>query len=274
MAEGEAKTVELHHVDEGDGPPVLLLHALAGDHRGLEPVSKRLASRWRCLRMDLRGSGHSPSTPPPYTTSLLAADVEDTLQSLGLGPVHVVGTSTGGAVAQELALAHPERVASLTLVSTWGARDAWLSAVLDAWARQRPHLTDEDFYPAIAAWAFTHQAYDHGLYELMRDAMREDPLPQPIDGFVGQATAARDHDPGARLGEVTAPTLVVVGEDDVLTPSRLSRDLAGLIPDARLHVVPALGHALFAEDPAAFVDVFEEWLTAGTDPLGVGLIGR
>ena len=262
MTELITGALELHHTDEGEGPPVVLLHALAGDHRGFEPVAHQLRDRWRCLRFDLRGSGHSPSTPPPYTTAQLAADVEATLRSSDVGPVHLVGTSTGGAVAQELALAHPQRISSLTLVCTWGARDPWLSAVLDSWARQRPHLAEEDFYPALATWAFTHRAYGHGLYELMRTALRDDPLPQSVHGFQGQATAARDHDAADRLGDLSAPTLVVVGEEDILTPPRLSRELADLIPNAELRLVPRLGHALFAEDPGTFVDLLEDWLAS------------
>lgn len=264
MPEVVANGVRLHYLVEGSGPPVLFLHALGGDHLGFAPVTERLEARFTCVRVDQRGSGLSETPPGPYTTALLAQDAAALLDLLALGPAHVVGTSTGGGVAQELALARADLVASLALVSTWGFRDPWFSEVIESWMRMRPLIPPERFYPAIALWAFTHRFYERGLGAALAKAMAAYPFPQSVEGFLGQAAAARDHDAGARLGGVRCRTAVVVGEEDILTPPRMAEALADAIPGARLRTVPGLGHGLFAEDPAGFAALLEELLGASS----------
>ena len=111
---------------KGAGEPVLLIHGLGYARWGWEPVAEPLAQRFRLLLFDNRGIGESEIPPGPYTARAMAEDAVSVLDEAGVDSAHVVGTSLGGMVAQELALGWPDRVDRLVLACTTpGGPDAW-----------------------------------------------------------------------------------------------------------------------------------------------------
>jgi pimeloyl-ACP methyl ester carboxylesterase len=221
-----------------------------------------LAPQRRCVVLDNRGAGRSEAPDRPFTVRDMAGDVLGVLDAAGVARAHVLGVSLGGAVAQELALAAPDRVASLHLHGTWAGPDPWLRAVMEAFRTARRRLPPEEFVRALLPWVFTARAYAERpeLIALVVQHALEHPRPPPLHGYLRQAEAALAHDARARLGAVRCPTLVSVGEEDLLTPPRLARELAALIPGARLAVVPGGGHGALWEVPGAFNALCRAWL--------------
>ena len=130
-------SVHIGWESEGDGPPLLLIHGLGYTRDGWGPVPGLLAERFRVIRFDNRGIGESDVPEGPYTAAEMAADALQVLDEAGVERAHVVGTSLGGMVAQELALAAPERVGKLVLAcTTGGGPDAFPLPQREAGARQ------------------------------------------------------------------------------------------------------------------------------------------
>jgi pimeloyl-ACP methyl ester carboxylesterase len=176
----------------------------------------------------------------------------------------VVGWSLGSAVAQELALKNPERVASLVLCATWANSDAFQRAMLTALAH--PWRTrHRDVALAALGVAYSREFLASDAFGPTMAAL--EPLfpatEEQMATVVEQWDADLAHDTLARLGRVTAPTLVVAGEQDLLTPPDRGRAVADEIPGARFELFggPGSSHALLMERPDEFTDLVVEFLS-------------
>lgn len=233
--------------EAGSGPVALLLHGLGGSRTAWEPQLQGLADVRRCVAWDMPGYGASSGTPGSF------AQVADAAAALarrvgGGGPVDVVGLSLGGMVAQYLALRHPDAVRSLVLLGTSPAfgldgTDA------DDWLALRLRPLAEGVTPAQMASSVIGSVAGPGLTgELLEQAvaaMARIPGPALRAACLMLVT----HDTRPLLGALRVPTLVAVGEHDAETPPSYARLLAGLVPGARLEVVPGAGHLANLERP-------------------------
>jgi len=246
--------INLYYAEAGAGPPVILIMGLGGDHLAWAFQVRAFAERYRVITFDNRGAGRSDAPDQPYTTALMAADTLALMDALGIDRAHVVGVSMGGMIAQELALAAPARVRSLHLGCTLARPDAYLRALLEAWRDVRTALPRERAVRAMALWMFAPETYDTrpDFVETIIQTSLANPFPQTVTGFLRQADAVAAHDTLDRLGAIRCPTLVSVGEEDILVPPRFSRELAARIPGAELRILPGAGHVYFWECPEAF----------------------
>jgi len=243
-----------------DGSPVLLIHGLGVDSRGWALQRGAFGRRHRCIAVDNRGTGLSDAPPGPYDLAVMARDAVAVLDAAGVERAHIVGASMGGVIAQIIGVLHPERVRSLTLACTACHHLEWRRELLAEWAQV---------------------VNEHGMPGLMDDAMRWmiGPRVQRRFGvfvnvlarvliqtrphaFVAQVDAilAESDELRFALAEVTAPTLVVTGSQDTLTPLGDAEELAELITTSRLFVLRGAAHGLMAEAPNAFNDVVLKFL--------------
>jgi pimeloyl-ACP methyl ester carboxylesterase len=210
----------------------------------------------RCIAPDSRGVGKSGAPPGPYSTRQLADDALAVLDACGVKRAHVVGLSLGGAVSQELALAHPARVRSLALLGSFASQSPRSRALMLSWrelfalAHQRPELRGA-WEKQAYAWLFTEKFWrsDANVRAALRFAEAQ-PL-QSIDGYRGQVDAALGHDARARLHAIACPTAVIHGDLDQLAPLSGAEEMARMIPGAELTVVPDVGHAVNLEGQRA-----------------------
>ncbi|MEX2556782.1 MAG: alpha/beta hydrolase [Actinomycetota bacterium] len=249
--------------DVGAGDPIVWLQGTGESRQGFVVQVDRFSETHRCVAIDHRDSGESSYVDEPYTPADLAADAAAVMDHLALGASHVLGYSLGGAAAQELAIGRPDLVRSLILVATWARSDEWFKAEMRNWqAIRRQYWDDEDaFLDAFGPWAWSPATYAKpGLVEGFHQAMLAEEPQQRPDGWIRQCDADIAHDAADRLGSVTVPALVIVGEDDICTPPRYARELCALLPNAELIAIPNAGHGAYAETPAIFIEAVAAFL--------------
>jgi 3-oxoadipate enol-lactonase len=257
MASIEVDGRKIAFDDLGAGDPVVWLQGTGESRQGWVYQVNLFSKTYRCVAIDHRDVGESSYVDEPYTPADLAADAAAVMDHLSLGPSHVVGFSLGGAAAQELVIARPDLVRSLVLLSTWARSDGWFKAEMRNWQAIRRQYWDDEaaFLDAFGPWAWSPATYETpGLVEGLHTAMMAEEPQQRPEGWIRQCDADAAHDAAERLGSVTVPALVIVGEDDICTPPRYARELCALIPNAELITIPNAGHGAYAETPAIFIE--------------------
>ena len=237
------------------GAPVLMINGLGAARGSWYLQVPALAERYRVYTYDNRdvgetGPGEDTST---YGIDRFAHDAAGLIESLGTGPVHVIGASMGGAIAQELALARPDLVRSVQFVCSWPHTDPWLAELILQWRSIFFDMGAFDWARTSWVWVFTHRWFsDPGKMAGLRHDAESYPYPQTPDMFGRQCDAVVPFDARHRLGAIPAPAHVIVGEEDIFTPPRFSRELATAIPGSTLSLLPEVGHGMFWETPDAF----------------------
>ncbi|MDE2060160.1 MAG: alpha/beta fold hydrolase [candidate division NC10 bacterium] len=237
--------MELFYQEDGHCEPVVWIHGLGIDHRVWALQIPVFSQHFRCITFDNRDAGQSDRSSSSYTIKTMADDVIRLMDALAIDKAHIVGLSMGGAIAQEVAIAYPARVRRLILVSTYTSADRRGADVLNSFAMMRAHFSREEYARATSPWIFTYRDYlIPGFIESTITRFLEDPYFLPADVYARQVEAALGHFTEDRLSEITVPTLIVTGNEDLMTPMRFARTLHQGIPGAKLAVIPGGGHAL------------------------------
>ncbi len=241
---------KIFYVDAGStGTPLIFVHGAAGSHLVWGFQRRALSEITRVIALDL--PGHGRSAPPGRNTIEGYRDVVlGLLDALNIERAIIVGHSMGGAIAQTLALAHPERVAGLGLIGT-GARLRVLPAILEG------ILNDFD--------TIAEQVVNYSYATPLDASMRERALTEfracPASVTHGDFSACNAFDLMTRLGEIRAPTLVVCGKEDQMTPVKYAEFLAAHIPKAQLVVIEGAGHSVMLEQPFAVNRALSEFVS-------------
>ncbi|MFJ4784067.1 alpha/beta fold hydrolase [Streptomyces sp. NPDC088794] len=255
--------MELAYTEIGVGEPLVLIMGLGAPGTAWEPHTAAWSRSFRCLAADNRGAGKSPAPPGPYTTAAMADDYADLIKGQELGPARVVGISMGGAIAQELALRHPELVSRLVLVASWARCDPHTAEIF----RTLPLIWDrQEVATALLQWLI----WTPGWFAAHEDellAERTAPGRMSCSAFGAHAAACVSHDALDRLGGIRAPTLVTAGDADLFVPPRLSRELAEAVPGATLEIFSGAGHTHHWEQLDRFNTIVEAWLLGEERPL-------
>ncbi|MGY1828277.1 alpha/beta fold hydrolase [Blastococcus sp. SYSU DS0541] len=259
--------VTLNYEISGEGDPLLLVMGTSGSLLLWGELIPRLAEHHRVIAYDNRGLGGSERGEGEITVASLAEDASALLEALDVPRAHVMGWSLGSAILQELALAHPEQVATAVMYATWARCDGFQRSVLSA--LRHPYATrDMEAALASAGIAFSPQLLDHPDFEKMLEPMLP-AFPQTEEQMqvtVEQWDADLAHDTLDRLGGITAPTLVVVGEQDLLTPPWQAKAVADAVPGARYELMtgPGSSHGLHIERPDDLVRLVTAFLNEHT----------
>ncbi len=260
-----ANGVEVWFEQEGDGDDVLFISGLADEGACWVDQVAGLKDRYRLTTFDNRGVGRSSTPDGPFQIADFAADTIALMDQLGLERPHVVGSSMGGAIAQELALAHPGRVRSLVLNGTWCRGDRFLHEIFRNWMWSAQKADSiRDFLVTVNLWCFSPRIWNDGTMDGWIDAAEASTHAQSVDAFCRSAQALIEHDTADRIGAIGAPTLVTVGELDLCLPARYAEAIAERIPTAQVVVVVAVGHQPFQEVPDDYNRLLSEfWQSLG-----------
>lgn len=253
----------------GVGEPLVLVCGTTQSHRLWAPLLPDLSARYRVITYDHRGIGDSTRGEASISMALLADDLAALLDELGLEQAHVLGWSLGSTVAQELALRHRRRVAGLVLAGTWGRTDVFQACVFTGLGH--PWRTGHrDAALAALGIAFSTELLNSPQFPAMMQHL--EPLfpktPAQLETVAEQWDADLAHDALDRLDEITAPTLVIAAEHDLLTPAAQGRVVADRIPGARFALLsgPGASHAVLLERPDEFAALVLDFLTTATEP--------
>ena len=251
-----ATGVRLNVSQTGTGEPLLLIVGTGGSIGFWEPLVAPLAERHRVIAYDSRGLGQSDRGEARITMASLATDAAALLDALEIERAHVLGWSLGSAVAQELALAHPDRIGGLVLYATWGRGDGYMRAMLTA--IRRPWETgDMEAALTVLGLAFSPELLNSPEFEpLVEELLPLFPQTETqIRTTCEQWQCDEEHDTLDRLAGIGVPTLVIAGEQDLLTPPWVCRAVAERIPGARyeLFTGPGSSHVLMMERAEEFI---------------------
>jgi 3-oxoadipate enol-lactonase len=262
LAELEERRV--YYEEHGEGDPVLLINGLGADHTAWRLQTEFFRNHFRVIVFDNPGIGQTEGPGGPYTSALFADVAAGLLRFLGLERAHVVGASMGGLIAQQVAVRHAELVRSLMLHCSWWRADRYTTALIRSWQSYARVATPLDLARQIWLWVFTPGFFEErpeAIAELERQ-VEANPHPQSAEAFSDQAEACIGHEALEEIDSVEAPTLITVGEGDILTPPSHSFELEARMPNALLHVWRAMGHAPFWEIPDEFNELTYSFLRA------------
>jgi len=250
----------LHWTQEGQGPAVVLSHALGCDASMWDGVAAALKGRYTVLRHDHRGHGQSEAVPGPYTMDLLADDVAGLIKAHSAGPVHFVGLSMGGMTAQALAVRHPLLLKSITVANAAmhyddAARAMWAARVKTVLEQGVAAIADG----ALQRW-FTPEfrADETGGGTRRVAALRERLVNTDAAAYAASCEAVAHIDFRASNKSIQCPALVIAGTRDEATPPAMSEAICKSIPGAQLKTLPA-AHLSAVEQPAAFAGLLERF---------------
>ena len=268
MPQAAVGAVTLHYERAGNGPAVVLVPGLGGDHRLWYHQAPALAGRFDVIAVDNRGAGQSAMPDEPYTIATFADDLSGLMDALGIASAHVVGASMGGFIAQEFALRHPDRLGRLVLCCTspGGPRSVPIPQEAVEVLVQRTGDPRTDLLRSVAL--MTTEAYRAACPDAIEAHIAwRLAHPQPLFAYHRQLAAAAAHDASDRLRAIRAPTLVCHGTGDRIVPSANAALLADDIPHARLHLFDGSSHLFFWEQAAEFNRLVIEFLVEN-DPKG------
>jgi pimeloyl-ACP methyl ester carboxylesterase len=251
---------EIEYEVRGAGPAVVFLHAFPLGHFMWDGAVAALEGTHRVLRFDARGFGGSPPGDGPLTMDRIADDAAALMDHVGIARAVVAGCSMGGYAAFAFARRHAERLAGLVLQDTRAGADTaearsnratLASRVLEEGAEAAAHA----FVPKLLGE--TTQRNNPDLVALLYERIVATSPAGIAQALHGLGTRADSRD---TLSHIQVPTLLVVGEEDELTPPAEAESMAAAIAGSRLEVIPRAGHLSNLENPAAYEDVLTRFL--------------
>ncbi|MGH7891739.1 MAG: alpha/beta fold hydrolase [Thermodesulfobacteriota bacterium] len=284
--------IDLYYEIHGSGEPLLMIEGLGYSAWMWYKQIPVFSKRYQVILFDNRGAGNTDKPDSEYSIEIMADDASGLLRTLGIGPVHALGISLGGFIAQELALRHPDLVKSLSLVSTnsgpgkramrnsqhvnglfklWGI----LPGTFEMGGKASVPLgfeygiTKEDRIRYGLSLAFTPEYYRQHPEEIERIVRWRLENPQPGYAWTRQLMAGMNFDSSGRAENIHAPTLVLNGTEDRIVTPESARELAGSIPDSRYIEIEGSGHLLFIERSDEFNETvmgFLDEVDAKNDP--------
>jgi pimeloyl-ACP methyl ester carboxylesterase len=259
-------------IDLGDGPALVFVHGLSGSWPNWLEQLPVFAREHRVIAMDLPGFGHSPMPREPITISAYARVLDGLLETLGVSAATLVGNSMGGFVSAELAIAYPQRVERLVLISAAGIstyRHRDVERIEPYLRRVAPMVA---VYTGWTAARSDWVARRPGLRNLTLGLVTRHPSRLPASlaaeqlrgagkpGFMQALRANIDYPVRERLPEIACPTLIVWGDEDKVIPVHDASVFEELIPNSRKVIFEGTGHMAMLERPVAFNELLSEFV--------------
>lgn len=246
------RDAEIHYEITGQGPPIVFISGMGGVGAYWSPQIEAFSRKYQVITFDQRGTGKSTRSQVKYTIEILAQDVIDLLDGLGIEKAHICGHSTGGMIAQVLAITNPERLRSIVLYGTRGRADDFTRRAMGLRRELLLNGQSELFVRSTALflypsdWIVQNQAF----LRAQEDAAIINFTDPEI--MASRIEAVLNHNQMDRLASIQTKALITCAKDDFLTPPYYSRELNSCIAGSILQMVEKGGHACSYTNPALF----------------------
>ena len=252
--------ISIAYTDEGQGTPLVFLHAFPLSHVMWHPQKQALEGSYRVITLDLRGHGESDALLWNFTLDDYAKDVISLLNQLNIGQAVFIGLSMGGYILLSLYRNFPDRMAAMVLADTRAQADSQdgksgRRAMAQLAHKEGVSAIADVMLPKLLAPSTVQQRQD--LVNQVRSMICHTPIEGIITDLMAMSTRPDSSD---MLHNITCPTLILVGEDDIATPVAESRFMAGRIPGSTLVIIPGAGHLSNFEQPAVFNHTLRNFL--------------
>jgi 3-oxoadipate enol-lactonase len=264
MTTARVNGVELDYRIEGSGPPLIWVGGtgMSGDawHRYQVP---HFADRYTCVTYDLRGSGRSECPDAPYSARILADDLHALMDEIGIERAPIIGFSLGAATIQEFALAYPDRITAAVLMSTWSSTS--LEHHIQRHYESRIFALQAgpiEVFRKFAFWMWAPSMVDEEFDRIqeLEEFFGSIAGARDVSGYIGHFQSDLDHETLDRLPGIACPTLVVSGEEDLVTRPVYNQRVADAIPGAERVLIPRGGHLAFLEHPDPMNEAIDTFL--------------
>jgi pimeloyl-ACP methyl ester carboxylesterase len=267
MSKAHVNGIDIYYELHGSGSPLVLIMGLRRNAEWWHLQIPELSKDFKVVAFDNRGAGRSDKPEMEYSIRLFADDTAALMDFLGIGQAHILGISMGGYIAQELAINYPEKVNRLIVgcTSCGGTRAVIMSPERMEKFTANKGLTPEQILRKDMDLYFSDRFISEQpdwIEEFVERSLR---FYQPPDAFFRQFNACLKHDTVDRLAKITAPTLIIAGDDDHLVPSQNSLTLKELIPHARLELFEGCRHCFFMEESDRFNATVTEFLKSTSE---------
>lgn len=254
--------ITLHYEVDGNGPPLLLLAGMLSDSASWGPLVALLSEKFTVIRPDNRSTGRTVMNDAPVDCALMAQDAVALMDHLGHEKFHCAGHSLGGLLTLEIASAHPDRVGTASILASGRFRAFRIGAMFRSLLSIRQAPQGEDLWlRALYPWAFGDAFFrDPATLETAIEAARAYPHAQSAADMARQIDAFAAFRPAAKLDQITMPSLVIYGEQDVMVdPAKARESFAGL-PNATHHTIADAGHSVVWDAPDDVASQMGEFL--------------
>lgn len=262
MPQVEVENATIHYQLLGDPqkPKVMLIAGLGGAGMTWGPQVARFAERYHVVLPDQRGTGQSSRSAHGHSVAQNAQDMAAVLRHADIGQAHIVGSSTGGAIAQIMALDHGDLVRSVTLSSSFASADAYIRREFSVLRYLMQQADMPTVYAAFAMILFApkYAAQNPEMIQAWINYAAQAPVERDI--AIQRIDMVMAHDALARLGTVHCPACVICGDQDVCTPLSVSEQVAGAIPGSELHVVDGGGHLIHMEQEGRYFELVSAFI--------------
>jgi pimeloyl-ACP methyl ester carboxylesterase len=247
MPYSKVNGIRIYYEIYGEGYPLLLIGGLGSRIQSWAVQMPIYSKHFQVIIFDNRGAGKSDKPDVTYTTELMAQDASMLLDALGIESAHIAGKSMGGMIGQWLAIKYPEKVKKLVLGCTSASRDDVGNEILGMGREIAAKIGMKAVWLSAIFWGYTRDYMERNLSSIKETmgAIPEDP--EALIGYMRQSFACQGHNTMDLVGQIKAPTLVMLGENDLSASPKRSRELAELIPSAELKVFHGVGHGFWRE---------------------------
>ncbi len=245
----KANDINIYYEYEGDGPSLVMIGGFASSHKSLKEFSQPLKKHYKVLLMDLRGSGNSETTTPPYSIDLLAKDIFELMNSLNIESAYIYAHSMGSAILQAMCLNYPQKIKKAILCSSF-LKIPYTSQMLFELVFKlfKLNLDQKLISKIIMPWLYSSnflknpQNFQNTLDTLSKRNIN-------LQGYEGQAIALAQFDSTKWIYKIKTKTLILVGSQDINTPLYCAEMVHEKLKNSKLKIIKNAAHAIYKEKP-------------------------
>jgi len=256
--------IKIYYEQHGSGDDLILIGGLTSDHQVWKSTLREFAKHFRVTIFDNRGAGQSDTPDYPYTMEMMANDTLQLMAALSISRAHIVGHSMGGGIAQQIALMAPEKINKLAIVCSRSKPNALAKIVFSTREKLiEKNVGDDLVAQYMMPFLFGNDFLNKPLLTkgFIQWTLRN-PFPQSALGYQHQLQASNQRDFSDQLSQITTPTLVIAGEEDMLMRPKQAEIMSKALKNGTFVMIPNCAHMPHVEKSKEFLDIILQFLAS------------